>query len=141
MDGIRVKGGVRFDPRTVGRSEFWRMSEAVQAVAPPDYYATITSGCDGRHKTDSKHYLGWAKDYRVRDFPGVVFIKKTRVGDSKGKKFWECTEGLNVLLSWVARIQKRLGNLYFVDLEIKKVHIHIQYNGGQLWGSDQTRNT
>ena len=122
MDGIRIKKSVRFDPRTVERAEFWRMTDAVQATAPPNYYVTITSGCDGKHKIDSKHYLGWAKDYRIFDIPKVEF--------GKTDNCWICTQGEAILLSWVSRIQRRLGNLYFVDLEVGKKHIHIQYNGG-----------
>ena len=125
MDGIKVKSSVRFDPRTLGRSEFWVISEAVQATAPTNYYATITSGCDGKHKTDSRHYLGWAKDYRIFDVPGVMLQKVNKV--------WTCVEGLDTLTTWVARAQKRLGNLYFLDLEVPKKHIHAQYNGGQEW--------
>lgn len=122
MDGIRIKDDVRFDPRTVGKVEFWKMTEAVQATSPMDYYATITAGCDGKHKAESKHYLGWAKDYRIWDIPGVVIDK---ISDT-----WICSKGLELLEAWVRRIQARLGNLYTVLLEVNKVHIHIQYNGG-----------
>ena len=121
MEGIRTKEDVRFDPRTISRPEFWLMTDAVQATAPPDYYTTITSGCDGKHKDESKHYKGWAKDFRIRDVPGVV------TEDING--YWICSSGIQILEFWVRRIRERLGNLYFVELNIPKLHIHAQYNG------------
>ena len=121
MEGVKIKADVRFDPGTLARSEFWAMSDAAQATSPNNYFITITSGCDGKHDNDSKHYTGWGKDIRVRDFPGVAFKKE------KGK--WKCSTGKTILLAWVKRIQRRLGNRYFVQLEEKKVHIHMQFNG------------
>jgi len=120
MEGAKVKDDVRFDPRTIGRPEFWAMSDAAQATSPDNYFITITSGCDGKHMNDSKHYTGWGKDIRVKDFPGVDFGKEEGV--------WKCTMGETILLAWVKRIQKRLGNRYFVQFEEKKVHIHMQFN-------------
>ena len=122
MDGINCKSDVRFDPRTIGRVEFWRMTEAVQAMAPTNYFVTITSGCDGKHKTDSKHYTGWAKDYRIRDVPGVRI-------SAFGKEF-VYLEGREILDRWERRIRKRLGDQYFVSVEYSKIHLHVQYNGG-----------
>ena len=122
MDGIRCKAGVRFNPRTIEKTEFWRMTEAVQAIAPTNYCVTITSGCDGKHKTESKHYTGWAKDYRIKDIPGVKFDLL--------KDKWVCSTGREILEIWATRIRKRLGDQYFVAIEWDKIHIHVQYNGG-----------
>ena len=96
------------------------MSNAAQATAPTNYYVTITSGCDGKHDDDSKHYLGWGMDIRVKNVPGVDFFEE----DGK----WKCIMGKDILLAWVTRIQKRLGDCYFVQLEEEKVHIHMQFN-------------
>jgi len=122
MEGIQCKSCARFDPRTIGRIEFWRMTEAVQDTAPANYYVTITSGCDGKHKTDSKHYTGWAKDYRIKDVPGV---KIAQLGED-----YVCLEGKEILNLWEKRIKRRLGDQYFVAIEYEKVHLHVQYNGG-----------
>ena len=99
METIRIKPGVEFDPRTVGDPRFWVMAEAAQETAPAGYSITITSGCEGRHRVDSQHYEGEAIDIRIRDFP-----KKLGV--------------------WESRIQKRLGDSYYVLLE--PTHLHIQ---------------
>ena len=65
----------------------------------------ITSGLDGVHSKNSKHYVGRAVDIRTRDIrpdtlPGIA-----------------------------QELQSRLGGEYYVLLE--PTHIHIQFNGGK----------
>jgi hypothetical protein len=67
----------------------------------------VTSGVEGRHKQDSKHYDGKALDMRSREFNGGS------MGD-------ECR-------SFVEHLQGLLGSTYFILQESH--HIHIQYNG------------
>lgn len=60
----------------------------------------ITSGRDGSHKKKSRHYTGEALDFRTRYF-------------TKAETEYAAE-----------RLQKRVGNRYFVLVE--KTHIHIQ---------------
>lgn len=64
---IRLKEGV----------SLWRLTPqgALLAVVVDQVYAAngitacvITSGDDGKHKVNSKHYVGRALDFRTRDF-------------------------------------------------------------------------
>ena len=100
---IRTKAGVVYHPDTWKIPEMWVIPFVVKMTAPPNYTPTITSGVEGRHSSNSKHYIGKALDFRIRDFPAL---------------------GLN---RWVNEIKKKLGKDYFVLLE--KNHIHIHWNG------------
>jgi len=99
---IKVKGGVLFHPNMLYKPYMWTMILVVRMTCPGVYTPTITSGTDGTHKRQSKHYYGDALDWRIRDYPG----------DSQ---------------RWAYQIQAKLGNKYYVRLEPD--HIHIQYNG------------
>ena len=102
---IRIKSGVAFHPNMFQSPAMMHMINVVAGCAPENYNPTITSGCDGIeiHREDSKHFKGWALDWRIRDL---------------SRKQAE---------AWAYRITGRLGFCYFVLLE--KSHIHIQYNG------------
>lgn len=64
----------------------------------------ITSICDGKHSTNSKHYLGYAFDMRT----------------------WQLAE--NGTTEPAAKdMQDALGSEYYVNIESD--HIHIQFNG------------
>lgn len=69
--------------------------------------AVVTSGVEGRHKSGSKHYDGYAIDLRTREFEG----------GSMGE----------VCRSFSERLQAELGNDYFVLQESD--HIHLDYRG------------
>jgi len=99
---IKVKPGVRFHLRTFSSPDVTRIVIAVCMTTPSDYHPMITSGCDGKHSVNSKHYTGKALDFRIKDFPADPAV-------------------------WADRIQKRLGDDYFVLLD--KTHVHIQWNG------------
>lgn len=122
MEAVRVKVGVLFHPDTVGSPVFWAMAKAAQDVAPKGYSVTITSGMDGAHEKWSKHYYGWAIDFRVRDFPGVI-CKKVWSGEPV---YTYGITGEKILNQWANRIERQLGNLYIVRFEPKKIHIHAQ---------------
>ena len=105
---IRVKAGVEFHIDTWKWPEMCRIVWQAQVLAPAGYEITITSGCDGVgiHKSGSKHFLGKAFDFRIRDFPA-----------NASPKIWE------------RRLQNRLGDEYYVEFDEKKVHLHAQWNG------------
>jgi len=102
--GINIKSGVKFHPDTFNYPEMMRIVKQAQVLAPAGYEITITSACDGNHKSTSKHYKGKAFDFRTRDFPQNASIQ-----------------------TWARRLQNRLGDEYFVLIE--KTHLHIQWNG------------
>jgi hypothetical protein len=89
-------------PGTICQTEFWTMPFVAQMTAMTGYDITITSGCDGKHKSTSMHYSGNAVDIRTRD---AEFD----------------------LIRWVKQIQSKLGSRYYACLEPD--HIHIQFNG------------
>ena len=101
---INIKPGVQFHLHTFSNSTISRIPLAAYFTSPTDYHPTITSGCDGKHKVNSKHYTGKALDFRIRDFPADP-------------------------ATWAGRMQAQLGDEYFVGLELKKNHIHVQFNG------------
>jgi len=101
---IHIKPCVFFHHDMFRAPEMCKMIWQAQLLAPDGYEITITSGCDGKHKENSKHYRGRALDFRVNDFPAVTSIK-----------------------TWAARLQNRLGDEYFVLLE--PGHMHVQFNG------------
>ena len=104
---IKIKRGVTFSHLTFIYPEVMRIIFQAQLLAPDGYGITITSGNESKkHRVNSKHYIGQAFDFRIRDFP-----KKAK------------------LETWERRLQKRLGDEYFVGLEREKKHLHIQWNG------------
>ena len=105
---IRVKSGVEFLLDTWSWPEMCRIVQQAQILAPAGYEITITSGCDGKdiHKPTSKHFMGKAFDFRIRDFPANASPA-----------------------TWARRLQNRLGDEYFVELDEPKQHLHVQWNG------------
>jgi len=124
----RAKRGVEFLTVTGEDGRFWAMVVVPRGVAPKDYQVTVTSAGegfsgDGVHKEGSSHYLGWALDLRIRDFPGTKYEYLTV------EKTWTILEGEIELKAWIRKIASKLGSRYTVILEIEKMHIHIQFNG------------
>ena len=101
---VRVKEGVFFHPDTFSHHEMSRIVSQAQILAPSGYEITITSAFDGKHSKNSKHYKGKALDFRTRDFPKNCSVS-----------------------TWANRLQRRLGDEYFVLVE--KTHMHVQWNG------------
>jgi len=100
---IKVKAGVTFHPNSFKYQQIARIIKQADRTAPNNYDPTITSACDGKHHDKSKHYFGAAFDFRIRDLES---------GHAD---------------TWSRRLQKRLGDEYFVLLEAH--HIHVQWNG------------
>jgi len=103
---IKIKRGVTFSHLSFLYPQVMLIIFVAQLLAPDGYEVTIISGNDSKHKPKSKHYTGQAFDFRIRDFPANTKLE-----------------------TWERRIQKRLGDGYFVQLEPKKKHLHIQWNG------------
>lgn len=97
---IKVKRGVIFHPVTWLTPEMWRIVFVVRMTAPPNYTPTITSGIEGRHVSQSFHYIGGALDWRIYDV------------------------ATSVLGRWVREITKKLGPDYYVSLGPVCIHIH-----------------
>lgn len=68
----------------------------------------ITSARDGKHKTDSLHYVGYALDFRIRYF--------------EGDDAYHAAE----------RLQQKLGPDYQVIL--KPTHIHVEWDKAKSLG-------
>lgn len=66
------------------------------------YSLTVTSGIDGSHSRQSKHYAGLAEDYRTRDVDPV-----------------------NLVLM-VAEVRSLLGGAY--DVVLESDHLHVEYD-------------
>jgi hypothetical protein len=69
--------------------------------------ATVTSGLDGSHMQNSKHYEGLAEDFRTKDVPQPL----------KGVM--------------VAEVKARLGTNYWIDLEYEGAdneHLHVEFD-------------
>ena len=101
---IQIKPGVCLHPDTLCLPQVWRIIKHAQLLAPTAYEITITSACDGKHHSKSKHYTGKAFDFRTRDFPPRCKVS-----------------------AWAKRLQNRLGDEYFVLEEPN--HLHVQWNG------------
>lgn len=101
---VQIKSGVKFLHQSFAFHQLWWIIYQAQLLAPDGYEITITSACDGKHAEHSKHYTGKAVDLRIRDFPKGCSVQ-----------------------TWAARVQRRLGDEYFVLLEDN--HLHAQYNG------------
>ena len=100
---IYFKSGVTVHSASLKRYQVINILSVADQVAPKGYDLTVTSGCDGRHTTNSAHYTGKAFDLRTRDLEP------------------------NIAKKWCDRIRDALGSQYFVLLESD--HIHIQFNG------------
>lgn len=87
------------------------VEKAFKAIVGNNYTPTITSGNDGKHKRNSKHYKNLALDWRTRDITTEQAHKVTDI------------------------IKKELGDKYFVDFEYPdgpNQHIHIQTRSNGL---------
>ena len=97
---INVKPDVVFHPMTWHTPQMWQIVFFVKMTAPPQYTPTITSGVEGRHVSQSFHYIGGALDWRIKDFvPSEV-------------------------PRWVREIKKKLGPDYYVELGSSYIHVH-----------------
>jgi hypothetical protein len=78
--------------------------------APDPYVFTITSGADGKHRENSKHYTFEAIDCRVwyYDITGIEFIDR------------------DVLEKIVHELSHFLGDDF--DVVLENTHIHIEYD-------------
>lgn len=63
---------------------------------------TVTSGLDGRHSAQSKHYVGLAEDYRTRDVPK------------------------SMVEQMASEIRAVLGRDY--DVVVESDHLHVEYD-------------
>ena len=66
--------------------------------------AIITSGLEGKHKQGSKHYKGQAIDLRIKHMD---------------ERLWPVV---------AEALSKALGPQYDVILEVKKLHIHVEFD-------------
>ena len=82
------------------RSVFDKIEKVCKLYNGADYEVTVTSGRDGIHKEDSKHYTGDAVDIRNRDMRLPVYTAR-KLGDELGNDF---------------------------DVVYEKDHIHIEYD-------------
>lgn len=73
-----------------------------QIWARHGFRLTVTSGLDGSHSAQSKHYLGLAEDYRTRDVPRIVVAQMA------------------------AEIRADLGSDY--DVVVESDHLHVEYD-------------
>ena len=114
MNYVKVKSNVIIHPKSFGRPAVMRIIRIAQETAPPNYDITITCAADG-HKPGTSHREGNAFDFRTRDLPPRASSE-----------------------TWADRMQKRLGDEYFVQAEPNKScpdaapHIHTQWNGKTL---------
>lgn len=100
---IKIKSGVEISHISFALPRVMLIVYYAQLLSPEGYEVTITSGCEGKHSPRSKHHIGKALDLRIRDLP-EGFAK-----------------------TWARRLQRRLGDEYFVLLE--ETHLHMQWNG------------
>jgi len=106
---INIKKGVVWHHMTWYRWQMWDIIHAAVTAAnfvTHGYVPTVTSGVEGRHSVNSKHYTGWALDFRIRDL------------------------GQPELDNWVKKMKTILGPKYLVLLEA--THVHIQYRGEEV---------
>jgi len=89
----------------------WQVEEIREAVnrvwQRHNLQATITSGMDGQHMENSKHYVGLAEDYRTKDVPK------------------------NLKYSMFNEVRNILGSDYQVIFEYENLpneHLHIEYD-------------
>jgi len=101
---IHIKPDVFFHHDMFRSPDMCRLIWQAQLLAPDGYDVMITSGADGTHKENSKHYKGRAVDFRINNFPTGASVK-----------------------TWANRLQKRLGDEFFVLIESN--HLHVQFNG------------
>ena len=97
-----IKPGV--DVRGIQAEILLARIEASEIFARYGANAIITSGREGKHKKNSKHYEGQAIDLRIRHMD---------------RRLWPIV---------AEELKKALGPQYDVILEAKKLHIHIEFD-------------
>lgn len=74
---------------------------ANDVFAAHGFNAAITSCTDGKHKQGSKHYVGNAVDFRVRDLPIVLkSVIVTDLKESLGAQFDVIDEGTHIHIEY-----------------------------------------
>lgn len=68
---MQIKKGVNIDGVHIAMHRAMGFVCAVIPLIAPNKTAVITSGKDGQHRQDSKHYSGCAIDIRTRDLSDV----------------------------------------------------------------------
>jgi len=79
-----------------------------------DRECVITSGTESKHSSKSKHYLGLALDFRIRNL-------------HSGEDFEITEQDFSIASDIVATAKSKLGPSFTVILE--STHIHIEFNG------------
>lgn len=119
---VKIKGGVNLEGRHL-ETEVWKIVLGAWMTSPgfTDGHLFITSADDGRHKTNSKHYLGEAFDFRIWNVKGYEPPKK----GPDGKRVWVKQE---VIVKWVREMQIFLGPNYDIVYGDKDHldHIHAE---------------
>ena len=105
MINVNIKSNVVLHHETFRRPEMFTLVIVARMTCPAEYTPTITSGAEGRHSANpwSKHYTGWALDFRIRDLTEKEVNR------------------------WVFMLTEKLGIKYLVLLE--PTHIHVHYKG------------
>lgn len=85
---VSVKPNVRFDVDSLA------LGRLLAALLTLDYYGdiVITSGSDGTHAKDSRHYRGEAIDIRTRNVPDPEGLR-AKLETALGPKFRVLNEG------------------------------------------------
>jgi hypothetical protein len=104
---LSLKNGVRVFGLTT--PTLLAVMVAKEAYSELGFDLVITAGIDGKHVSGSSHYEGNAIDLRTRAIPA----------DKQAEL--------------LARIQERLGDDYFAQIEAD--HIHIQFKPKQAYGA------
>ncbi len=90
-------------------------SEAYKELYNADCW--VTSVCDGKHSDDSKHYVGYALDLRIRN---LIDLKKFRRAGFNSPELVEKARKL------ADSMQNYLGDNF--DVVLERTHIHIEYD-------------
>ena len=103
---MRIKKGVRLDLLQPQMTPVMIAVERIWWVHGRD--PTITSGNDGKHRSDSLHYQGLALDFRTKDLSDTLAI------------FFR------------DQLVSSLGENYDVLLEFEPRHMHIEYDPDEV---------
>lgn len=106
-DGVSLcKGSHHLRPETL--DAMLKVSALYEQEGIKGSRAVVTSIMDGKHKTNSKHYIGWAFDCRTWN------------KDISGQMSDEDKEAL------AQKIREKLGRNY--DVVVEPTHIHVEYD-------------